>query len=437
MMRLLLTLGSVVALATAAFGQPPLRPSTPASLVDADARCKAAVDVRHLASNSGNQCAVLAVDVTTKLLASSRNGPKRVGVDPGVSPNQPSITDTPGTQVSTGQTAAVASGQPVGSAGGSLAAVGATGQGLQLVTALAINPGTIATGDTDTHAVWLSRFADVSIVVPANVQPVDGATKGFSYIGGRTRLNVAAAIEASVLESRRDRVVASYSQLQATLETTLPAIRKILEESVDPTACAKALEDADPAAQTAACDATFDQATVVSTAQTARSALANFRSEVDRRYLSVETRFDHGDLNADGGDRKDTLFAAYLAGGYTFSPKAEGTALTLRARGGTVFFEDGMTTRSKVAGFGALGAEIGFTRDLRHYSLSLGLEFYTKQTKDDPMLAIDQRNALKLGVAVPVADGKALSIGLTVPMNGGDSVLAVSGDWSLLLTSDR
>ena len=34
-------------------------------------------------------------------------------------------------------------------------------------------------------------------------------------------------------------------------------------------------------------------------------------------------------------------------------------------------------------------------------------------------------------------DGKALSIGLTVPMNGGDSVLAVSGDWSLLLTSDR
>jgi hypothetical protein len=109
----------------------------------------------------------------------------------------------------------------------------------------------------------------------------------------------------------------------------------------------------------------------------------------------------------------------------------------LRARGGVVFLEDGMTTSSKAAGFGALGTEVSFTRNLRRYTLSLGLEIYTKQVNSDPMLARDQRNAFKVGVAVPVADGKILSVGLTVPMNGGDPGLAVSGDWSLLLGSAK
>jgi hypothetical protein len=435
MMRPVFALSWVVVLATPAFGQPDATggASTPPS---ADQRCEAVVIARMGGdkTRSGKNCEVLATMVTTKILDDAREAAKHTAVDPGLNPNQPSITDTPGAQVSAGQTAAVASGQPVGSAGGSVAAVGATGQGLELVTALAINPGTIATGDTDTHAVWLSRFADLSIVVPANVQPADGVTKGFSYIGGRLRLNVAAAFESSSLETRRDRAVERYSELQATLASTMPEIKKILD-SPDPSACEKALENADTAAQNAACKAVFDRATLVPTVQTARQALADFRSEADRRYLSVEARFDRGDLNADAAARKDTLFAAYLAGGYTFSPRSEGTALTLRTRGGAVFFEDGMTARSKVAGFGAIGAELGFTRDMRHYALSVGLELYTKQAKDDPMLSIDQRNAFKLGVVVPVADGKNLSLGLTIPTEGGDPILAVSGDWSLLLSN--
>jgi hypothetical protein len=102
-------------------------------------------------------------------------------------------------------------------------------------------------------------------------------TKGFSYIGGRLRLNVAAAIGSSALESSRDRAVASYTKLQATLESTVPAILKILQESADPTACARALENADTAAQTASCNAVFDAALLVPTVQTARKALADFR----------------------------------------------------------------------------------------------------------------------------------------------------------------
>ena len=441
MMRSILALSAVAALATTAAGQAAPRPDAmpPAAtpLPGADARCKKAVEVRKLKSADGDHCASLAIDVTTKILRAARTTAERAPVDPGVNPNQPSITDTPGAQVSAGQTAAVASGQPVGTAGGSVAVVGATGQGLELVTALALNPGTIATGDTDTRSVWLSRFADVSIVVPANVQPAEGVNKGFSYIGGRLRLNVAAAFASSALEASRNRAVARYTKVQATLTTTLPAITKILEDSDDPTACAKALDDADTEAQKTSCKATFDASLLIPTAQTARKALAEFRTEADRRYLSVEARFDRGDLNADDAARKDTLFAAYVAGGFTFSPKPEGSSLTLRARGGAVFFADGMTTSSKVAGFGTVGAEIGFTRDLRRYAVSLGLELYSKRVNDDPMLALDQRNAFKIGVAVPVADGKTLSVGLTVPTDGGDPILAVSGDWSLLLASGR
>jgi hypothetical protein len=374
-------------------------------------------------------CSFPAIDVTEKLLTEARKTP----VDPGVNPNQPSITDTPGAQVSAGQTAAVASGQPVGTAGGSVSAVGATGQGLQLVTALAINPGTIATGDTESRAAWLSRFADMSIVIPVNIQPGEGMTKGFAYVGGRLRMNVAAAFESSALESSRARAVASYTGLAGQMASACRAITDILEKSPNPTECAKALVAGDEASQNVHCKATFDRALLMPSVQMARKALADFRREADRRYLSVEARFDRGDLNADVGARKDTLFAAYLAGGYTFFPKSESATLSVRARGGAVFFQDGMTTSSKTAGFGALGAEIALTRGLRHYALSLGVELYTKQVADNPILAVDQRNSFKIGVAVPVADGKILSAGLTLPTHGGAPILVVGGAWSLLV----
>jgi hypothetical protein len=431
----IVALGLVAALASRALAAPAPGDATPPPM-SPDDRCRSAVEKQapELVA-AKDHCEALASRVVDQLRRDARLASKHLVIDPGVNPNQPSITDTPGAQVSAGQTAAVASGQPVGSAGGSVAAVGATGQGLQLVTALAINPGTIATGDTESHTAWLSRFADLSVVVPANLQPAEGLTKGFSYIGGRLRLNVVAAIESSALEASRDRAVARYTDLAIAARDVLPKIAQILADSADPLACANELETGDAETQKKACNKEFDRTVMMPTVQKAREALSDYRSEADRRYLSVEARFDRGDLNADGAARKDTLFAAYLAGGYTFSPRSEGTALTVRARGGAVFFEDGMTSQSKVAGFGAIGAELAFSRDLRRYALSAGLELYTKQVKDNPMLALDQRNAFKLGVAVPVADGKTMSLGLTIPTDGGDPILVVSGDWSLLLGS--
>jgi hypothetical protein len=356
---------------------------------------------------------------------------------PTTNPNQPSITDTPGTQASAGQTAAVASGQPVASAGGSVAAVGATGQGLELVTALAVNPATLATGDTKTKSVWMSRFVDLSLVLPANLAPADGATKGFSYIGGRLRLNLMAAIHAKRLEQKLAATVAKYTTVQAKLADVVRATTRLIASAPAPADCALAIEAHDAQKQVASCAGTLDDEGLGVAGVDARASLEAFRAEADSHYLSIEARYDRGDLNADGAGRKDNLFAAYLAAGYTWTPAGDGTSFGVRARGGGVFFEDGATRDTKFAGYLSAGIEFGVVRDLKRYVFSAGVDLYSKNVSDDRMVAIDQHDALKVGLGVPVADGKTVSVGLTVPIDGGDPIIAVSGDWSLLLEGGK
>jgi hypothetical protein len=62
---------------------------------------------------------------------------------------EPTLTDTIGTQGSTGQTAAVASGEPVPQTGGTIGLSGTAGSGLQLISALAVNPVGVAADPND------------------------------------------------------------------------------------------------------------------------------------------------------------------------------------------------------------------------------------------------------------------------------------------------
>jgi hypothetical protein len=167
----LLAAGSVMAQPTP---DPPAPPTPDAS----EERCKAALEARGTKA-SAPFCRLLGGDVVDKMLHASRANGAAFAANAG----QPRITDTPGAQGSAGQTAAVASGAPVATTGGSVAAVGDTGQGLQLVTALAINPASITLGDTSTSSVWASRLADVSIVLPLNVDPADRTKRDFSTSG--------------------------------------------------------------------------------------------------------------------------------------------------------------------------------------------------------------------------------------------------------------
>jgi hypothetical protein len=419
-MRKRLLLVGVLLASRSAAAQPTSGAPVPSTSED---QCKVALQARG-SQVSAPFCQLLAAQVATTMLEASR---MKTTAALAANAGQPRITDTPGAQGSGGQTAAVASGAPVATTGGSVAAVGDTGQGLQLVTALAINPVSIALGDTSTSSVWASRLADLSIVLPLDIDPADGTKKGFQYIGGRFRFNTLAALRSAELE----RAVVAYQSLQASLAAVLPAVTVALGTASDPGKCASAIENANDADQTRFCGRVVDGGALASTAIAARAALAQFREETDRKYLTLEARFDRGDLNADAAARKDSLLAAYLAAGHGFHPTADGSTLELRARGGFVYFQDGATSTARSALFGALGVELAVVRDLKRYCLSFALEL-TRQRGNDPMPPAAGVNAVRLGVAVPLAEGKVVSVGVTIPTNGGESTIAVSGDWSLL-----
>jgi hypothetical protein len=427
MKRSILVLGLVLAVRSAIAEPVPAEPAPAApppsgAPEGSEARCEAALRARGSAA-SAPFCKFLAVDVATTMLKASRANTAAVFA---ANAGQPRITDTPGAQSSSGQTAAVASGQPVASAGGSVAAVGDMGQGLQLVTALAINPASIAIGETSKKSVWLSRLVDVSLVLPLELDPANGMKRGFQYIGGRLRVNTLAALRSAELES----AIVAYQSLQNMLKTTIPAITAALEAASDPAKCATALEAANAVDRAQFCGAGED-ISLASAARAARSALAQFREETDRKYLSLEARFDHGDLNADSVARKDSLLAAYLAAGYGVHGTANGNTLEVRGRGGFVYFQDGGTDQTHFALYGAIGVELAVVRDLKRYCLSLALEL-TKQRSDDPMPPAIGGNAVRIGVAVPLADGRTVSVGVRLPTDGGESTIALSGDWSML-----
>ena len=145
----------------------------------------------------------------------------------------------------------------------------------------------------------------------------------------------------------------------------------------------------------------------------------------------MEARFDRGDLNADGATHKDSMLAGYLAAGYGLRATADGSTLELRGRGGVVYFHDGATEMSRTALYGAVGVELAVVRDLKRYGLSAGLEL-TRRWGEAAMPPSTGADAVRFGVAVPLDDGKVVSVGVMVPLHGGESTIALSGDWSLL-----
>lgn len=396
-------------------------PSDPPAPTTSNDRCKVAVQARKLPGATA-YCSILAVHVATVLYESSKASTARQVVTGAA---QPRITDTPGAQGSTGQTAALASGQPVATTGGSIAAVGDTGQGLELVTALAINPAALAISENSEKSIWATRIADISLVLPVQVDSEANRSQRFRYIGGRFRINTLAAIDPP---EKKD-AVAAYVAVGTKLEELIPAVASLVERAADPDKCAAAIETRNEDAQLRDCGAVVDTTSVTGAAKTAREALAKFRARADRSYLALEGRFDRGDFTEDS--RKDTLLAAYVSAGRVLTSTTEGASFELRGRAGAVFFRDGMTDVSSMAGYLAGGIEVAFVRDLKRYTLSAAFEV-TRVRGDNPMPVETATDAIRFGVAVPLADGKVVSVGVSVPTDGGPSTIALSGDWSLL-----
>jgi len=430
MKRAMMVIALVAARAWAPAAAAPSDPADPAPSPatgpagdPADARCQAGL-AAHGRSVSVDACRGLAVVVVDALYVQARPSLQRTLA---LGAGQPRITDTPGAQTSSGQTAAVASGQPVRWGGGSVA-VGDTGHGLELVTALAINPASIAVGETSMRSVWASRLVDVSLILPLDVKSTDMANHGFQYIGGRFRLNTLAAFQAEALTQ----AVAAYQALKGPTSADLVDITALLRRSDDPGKCATAIINGNRMDQVTFCGQVVDSSLLDKAFADAHARLAEFREDTDRKYLSIEGRFDRGDLNQDGSAANDSLVAAYLSGGYGGNAVADGTTLEFRGRGGFVWFHDGATDRSRSAVYGAFGAELAVVRDLKRYCVSAALEV-TKQWGDGTMAATVNPGALRLGLGVPLADGRVVSVGVVLPTSGGESTIALSGDWSLLL----
>lgn len=418
-------------IALAAVAAPGLARATPES--DADDRCKAAVEKRTLFPTQplldaakGHYCDVLANDVLSKLRERAREPPHAIK---GLNPAQPTITDTAGAQASAGQASAIASGQPVATAGGDVAAVGDTGQGLQLVTALAINPASIAIGDHSTRSMWASRLADVSLLLPLAVDPAAGTKQGFPYVGVRFRINALPALHRDKLEAT---VAAATKELEST-SALAGQVSRLVGGAADAGACADAVEADDHPAELRVCGAEVDVIQMLDFTKAARRALGQVREDADQAYLTLEGRYDRGDVNSDAADRKDSLLAAYLAAGYRIDPTPEGVTVGLRARGGFVYFKDGMTRQTRQALYGAAGVELAIVRDLQRYTLSLGAELVGHKGAADVAMDSTLHNAIRIGLGLPVADGRTVTVGLSIPTNGDDVTIAISGDWSLLL----
>jgi hypothetical protein len=397
-----------------------------------EARCKKALEARDVSVKS-DQCWRLAAIVVASVHERAITDVQRITTDVQraieLGAGQPRITDTPGAQTSFGQTAAVASGQPVATGGGSIA-IGDTGQGLQLVTALALNPAAIALEDTSKYAVWASRLIDLSLILPLELKPADVAKNGFQYIGGRFRLNAMVAFRSPQLM----RTVAAFQSLKPAFLNLEKTVEELLQKSEYPEYCANAIIEGSRDVQLMSCGKAVNVSQFVKTSEDVRAQLARFREDTDRKYLSLEGRFDRGDLNEDGAAAKDSLVAAYVSTGYGGDTRTDGTKLEFRARGGFVFFHDGATDRSRSAAYGAFGVELAMVRDLRRYCLSAALEL-TRQWGGDALPAMPSvmvPGALRLGLGVPLADGRTVSVGVVLPTGDGKPTLAISGDWSLL-----
>lgn len=442
-MRFAASIGVVMAMSTAALAQEPAAPAPapPAPVAPAPAVAKGpnhdaclegvrAFDASFYAPDETPTapCSDLAHIVRARFVEAA----VKTKAKPVASDVEPPPTGTAGNQDSAGQTSAVASGEPVAQTGGTVGLAGTAGSGLQLVTALAVNPvGAAADPDEYKRYAWGSRAADISVVVPVGLDTGAVAREGFQYIGVHLRLNV------SPLLGRSAQLVkaaeAAVGQFLTPSGAFIEALGSALERAADPAGCARAVIDRNEGAQRLACGAEISGAVVTDTFKAASAALAAAREEADRYYLTVEARGDWGDVNGDAAEADDSLLGAYVSAGlHVGDPHAR--FLAVRGRLGIATYEDGAMDTGVTAYYAAGGVDLGTSSPDGRFSLSLGFE---KQWTTGGAAASTEFQNARLGITVPVAGGKRISVGVSVPAGGDDEedrepVVVVNGDWATM-----
>jgi hypothetical protein len=365
-------------------------------------------------------CMALAFVVRDKLRTKGSARPSAAAVEP-----EP--TDTAGSQDTAGQAAAVASGEPVAQTGGTIGLLGTPGSGLSMIAALAVNPvGTAADEDDYKRYAWGSRAADLSVVVPVNLDANGVLEEGLQYLGVHLRLNIPWLLKrgdaALVKEAEK-----AFSEYLTSSGQFLEEVDAIMQKAPNPKACAEAIIAGSTDKQVTECGDTIQSDEMVAGFMKTSKALAKAQEAASKYYLTVEARTDIGDVNGDAAMTRDSLLAAYASGGIRY----RGGQLRLRAGIGS--FNDGATDMGRAVYFGAVGLELERKGKDGSVALSIGIEGQTTSAGSSSPIGTRYANA-RFGLRVPVAKGKAVSIGIAKSLNDPDAdpVITVNGDWATL-----
>jgi hypothetical protein len=279
-----------------------------------------------------------------------------------------------------------------------------------------------------------TRAVDFSVVLPVNFDPVKDASSGFPYVGGRLRVNAWPFLARTKLLEDARAAFTTASVARGDIQVTL---KQTFAEATATDECVEAILNNNTTDQQIHCHRVVDFDPVNKSTQAARERLAAFREAADRGYLTIEGQLDRGDLNADPMGTRDKLFAVYAALGYRLYATTQGLDVGIRARGGLSYFKDSGSKISSGGGYLAFGLEASAVRDLRRYSIGFGVET-TQHFGNDLMNGIESTN-IRISFAVPLADGKDISVGIVIPKKDtggfGDPIIAMSGDWSMLFSS--
>lgn len=325
--------------------------------------------------------------------------------------------------------------QPTALAAASIASAG-TDSGSKSIVAISLNPATLFGGSDQKFAAVWSRFADVTVLVPANADSKKAT--GRSYFGLRSRLNISGVARGGKL--LRD-VEAAFQDLlvaQALLEAPIVKVLTEMTTQVEVDACKAAFESSALGSPLSECGG-FKLELPEKLFTEFRAAATKARDAADAQYAGLDLRLDSGDPTLSGTPERDvtslaiglgfgkrnlaanssqTMSAIRMYIGARYTDPREGTDPVLYSADGGVAFELSRLVQTD-----------------QYVQFSAGLE---GRSSNGTQLERDktQPNFLKLqsGVTIPVAGGASVSAGFSAPLIGkiGPS-LTVNFNWGLLL----
>lgn len=343
----------------------------------------------------------------------------------------PALPQLSGTFGSAGQTSAVPSTDisPLAGVTGSL--VG-TETGTKTLTEITLNPFTLLNADDADKTTWGSRAGDVTVLLPVE----HSASLGdIAYVGVRVRLNLLGFGSSRAL---REQLGQSYRALWKQSEVLSQGIDQALETSTTPETCIPALVAGEaPGEVRDKCGAVVDARALDEFERDFRGRVEALRREVDRRYLGLDLRYDHGDPRFSGfAERRGARLLAAVAAAQRLDPVDKPNQyLQLRARVGAAYtYLDALRTTDYSLD-AAVAMEVGSQMEGGLVRFSFGGEgrFFGKTSTQESRY-LD----LVLGLVVPFGTGAGIGLGLTLPLvsppgAARTATLGINGDLEYVL----